>query len=521
MKDQSYLTFPPGGLGIIAQGRWRTRLRNSLRSLVARVCWVSEQVSLIGLSAVSPQTSIYAPSTMPARAGRTERSAARGLRRPSDDWYHPPMRTSLRARMAQQAVWVITWVTILAFVLSGSTLAEHDPLARIRRFTHTSEFDFAGWTLSALGVKVEQSSLGTAGYLTTDDREALVRKFLDLTHQIDELEARQLELTDDPSSSEDSYEAASISEQLQEARGQLSAIQPDVETILQEQEAVVLAELGLNAGGLALPPVSFHLTRLPLSVIISPRETIRQDASIQLNPNITLAQQVTLENQLEGSLGVSALVVPLGGIGTYPTMVQESNDLAWLAEVIAHEWAHNYLFFRPLGFVYETDLDMSPEVRTMNETAASLFGKAVSEMVLERYYPDLLPPPSTSSSSSDSGGPPGAFDFRAEMHVTRLEVDALLARGMVDEAGAYMEARRRVFWDHGYHIRRLNQAYFAFYGAYADEPGGAAGVDPVGEAVRALWQRSRSPAEFLKKIGWIRNYAELQRALEDTTTTTR
>jgi hypothetical protein len=212
-------------------------------------------------------------------------------------------------------------------------------------------------------------------------------------------------------------------------------------------------------------------------------------------------------------------VVPLGGIGTYPTMVQESSSLAWVAEVIAHEWAHNYLFFRPLGFVYETNLDLNPEIRTMNETAASLFGKAVSQMVLERYYPDLLPPPSTPAPDSESSPP--AFDFRAEMHATRIEVDALLAQGKVEEAEAYMEARRQVFWDQGYHIRRLNQAYFAFYGAYADEPGGAAGADPVGEAVRAFWERSVSPAEFLKKIGWIRSFGELQQELGGPVTPTR
>ena len=44
-----------------------------------------------------------------------------------------------------------------------------------------------------------------------------------------------------------------------------------------------------------------------------------------------------------------------------------------------------------------------------------------------------------------------------------------------------MEARREIFWQNGYAIRKLNQAYFAFYGAYADIPGGPAGEDPVAE----------------------------------------
>ena len=77
-----------------------------------------------------------------------------------------------------------------------------------------------------------------------------------------------------------------------------------------------------------------------------------------------------------------------------------------------------------------------------------------------------------------------------------------------------MEARRRIFWDKGYTIRKLNQAYFAFYGAYADEPGGAAGEDPVGPAVRALREQSGSLSEFLNTISWMTSFEQLIRAVE-------
>ncbi len=72
------------------------------------------------------------------------------------------------------------------------------------------------------------------------------------------------------------------------------------------------------------------------------------------------------------------------------------------------------------------------------------------------------------------------------MRITRVTVDELLAEGKIEEAEAYMEARRVFFWENGYLIRKINQAYFAFYGAYADQPGGEAGEDPVGAAVREL-----------------------------------
>jgi hypothetical protein len=80
-----------------------------------------------------------------------------------------------------------------------------------------------------------------------------------------------------------------------------------------------------------------------------------------------------------------------------------------------------------------------------------------------------------------------------------------------------MESRRRVFWEHGFHsLRKINQAYFAFYGAYADEPGGAAGSteDPVGSAVRALRAQSSSLEIFLNRISWMSSFEQLQQAVE-------
>ena len=141
-------------------------------------------------------------------------------------------------------------------------------------------------------------------------------------------------------------------------------------------------------------------------------------------------------------------------------------------------------------------------MRTINETVAGMAGKELGQAVIARYYPDFLPPPprlhphllllALSQHRSQPWKPP-AFDYRAEMHTTRLAVDSLLAEGKIEEAETYMELRRRVFWENGYHIRKLNQAYFAFHGAYADQPGGAAGAaeDPVGEAVRTLRAEQR------------------------------
>jgi hypothetical protein len=285
--------------------------------------------------------------------------------------------------------------------------------------------------------------------------------------------------------------------------------------VLEAQVSAVLADLGLTTGGQPIPPVLFHVSPLPYHLVISPRDKIQQDAAISLIPDLTVDRQETLEDKVSAGMDVSALVVPVGGIGTYPTMVMRTTSLDWLADTIAHEWIHNWLTLRPLGVNY----DLSPELRTMNETTASIAGSEIAVLVLQRYYPALaaeygLRTVSLPSAPVPPGGwPRPAFDFRAEMHATRLHVDELLAAGKIEEAEAYMEARRQVFWENGYIIRKLNQAYFAFYGAYADVPGGAAGEDPVGPAVRLLRNQSASLTEFLKTIAEMASFEELQKVV--------
>jgi hypothetical protein len=78
-----------------------------------------------------------------------------------------------------------------------------------------------------------------------------------------------------------------------------------------------------------------------------------------------------------------------------------------------------------------------------------------------------------------------------------------------------MEQRRTLFWNNGYAIRRLNQAYFAFYGAYADTPGGAAGKDPVGPVVRAFRQQCGSLSEFLDRISQVTSFDQLKNMVKD------
>ena len=409
------------------------------------------------------------------------------------------------------------WLKILLVLVAGSLLLafsnypQGDELQRIRSFSRPLEFDYVGWTLNALGTKLGQAALEAADNISPEEQSQVVLDYLDLINQIDQANRRLNEIYADPEIVNPEIASRLLRQQLDELEAERARLGPVAESILQGQISEIVAGLDLTVGGQPLPPVLFHSTPLPTALIVSPREEIKQQHNISLDPDISVDQRTILEDRVDQALDVSSLIVDVGGIGVYPTMISETSNLNFLTEVVAHEWVHNFLTLRPLGLNYLS----SPELRTMNETAASLAGKEIGRAVMERYYPELLPPPPPPEDSAESyePPPPPAFDFRDEMRQTRITADELLAAGEIEAAEEYMEARRQVFWENGYRIRKLNQAYFAFYGAYADQPGGAAGEDPVGEAVRALYADSPSLAAFLKRISWMTSFEELLASL--------
>lgn len=405
------------------------------------------------------------------------------------------------------------WLKVLFILVAGSFLLAFsnyppgDELQRIRAFSRDREFDFVGWTLNAFGTKLNQAALDATETSSPENQRQVVLDYLDLVNRISQAEGHLNAIYADPKVVNPEQASALVRDKLAELKAERHRLGPVVETILQSQISETVADLGLTYGGQPLPPVLYHSSPLPTALIVSPREEIIQEHNISLEPDISIDERTSLEERVDTGLDVSSLIVDVGGIGVYPTMVVETGNLNFLTEVVAHEWVHNFLTLRPLGLNYLS----SPELRTMNETAAAIAGREIGRLVMERYYPEQLPPPPPAEAEIDPGEPlePPAFDFREEMRQTRVTVDQLLAEGKVEAAEKYMEARRQIFWENGYRLRKLNQAYFAFYGAYADEPGGAAGEDPVGAAVRQFFSESPSLASFLKRIAWMTSFEEL------------
>ena len=404
--------------------------------------------------------------------------------------------------------------TIVLLLLPRSQVSDQDTASRVREFSRAWEFDYVSWTLASLRSKLAQFSSAPTRYLDPASQHELVKEYADTVQELDSLGAQIRHIYADPGVKDPEQEAADLLQQQKTLQARRANLAPLAEGVIQAQISAVVAEMGLTFLGQPTPAVLFDVTPLPMALIVSPREKIQQDANISLLPDITVDAMDAVEKRVSEEMDVSALVVPVGGIGMYPTMVMSSSDLNWLIETVAHEWIHNYLTLRPLGMNYET----SPELRTMNETTASIAGREIADAVIARFYPELIPPPAEEELPEPQKSSPEdfkpRFNFNREMHTTRVVVDGLLERGLVDRAEEFMEYQREYFWKNGYQIRKLNQAYFAFYGAYADQPGGAAGEDPVGPAVRALRERSASLTDFLKRIAGMSSFGQLQQALD-------
>jgi hypothetical protein len=256
------------------------------------------------------------------------------------------------------------------------------------------------------------------------------------------------------------------------------------------------------------PPVKLRLQEPPKLLVVSPRGNIARLATITVNNNMSLNDITQLEDAVSG-LDVSALVVDLGGIATYPSFVANRYGLQFALSTAVEEWFHQYLFFRPLGFRYgleDLGFDEPDYIVTMNETLAGMVSDEVADIIYNTYYASYYPP--ASSSGGDTAPP--AFNFSTFMHDTRLTVDNMLEQGQVTQAETYMEQQRMTLASHGYLIRKLNQAFFAFYGSYADQPGFE---NPIADNLKALRDKSETLAEFVQQASGFTNPVELASAV--------
>ena len=305
-------------------------------------------------------------------------------------------------------------------------------------------------------------------------------------------------------------ETAKMQALLDDTEAEADALAGGAEETIEAHISAVLIEEGLGMfGEVVFPPVDVRLTQPPKLLIVSPRERIDRKHDVLLRPNMNLSEREAVEYRILLKDNLSALVEDIGGLATYPASVANGHPMRWTVQASAHEWLHHYFFFKPLGRHMFDDDDMFQ----LNETIANIVGKEIGDRAYEAMERALRMEEPSQSRFRSNGAEPPPFDFATEMRGTRLKVDEMLAEGQVEEAEAYMEERRRLFVENGYPIRKLNQAYFAFYGTYADLP---AAVSPIGDQVKRFRELVPELGEFIRVVSDISSYEEFLSTLEET-----
>lgn len=380
----------------------------------------------------------------------------------------------------------------LMLVLVATGCASPDNFdSRLRDIAGGDAFSFAGWEFQAMLHEVGQVASSIAG-------ETVSEPLAEIATVLDYFAARRrlATLDDELAGISTDDQATLLQDEIERLEQRRAALQATVERIIEEQVRDTLRREGIYHPAqtvanwtVVFPPVNVRLDEPLHLLVVSPRDRIESLREIILDHSLTVATMEEIEAAAD-DLGVSSLVIELGGLGvTYPAFVTNTAGLRFTLETVAEEWLHQYLAFTPLGFRYLLDvagIRRDYEIATINETVVGIVSEEIAALVYERYYDGDDAPRDELAE--------GEFDFDGEMRRIRLTVDAYLDDGKIDEAETYMARQRDFLAANGYYIRKLNQAYFAFHGTYADEP---TSVSPIGRELRVLRTKSRSLSDFL------------------------
>ena len=406
-----------------------------------------------------------------------------------------------RKRLAK-GFWSLLLVLIV-LSLGGDTFGAGSPILQIAR---PHQFSIAGWEIGNFHRKWTYAFRELLPGSTSDEEEVQeVYRYFELTARINDSRG---ELRRVLAGLDSAFERRELEAQLDALRKSRDRMEASVERTLEGSISRVLQDENLFSKFLFLrhlwPPVDFHLADVPRVLIISPRDRIDLMETHLLKPGITNGEIEALEETID-QRNLSTLVERIAGVALYPSLVRDTRSLKSVLITAAHEWIHHYLFFHPLGWNYGDSTDLT----TINETVADIVGDEIGLEVYRRYFatPEELEPPEKPAPAADEEP---RFDFNKEMRETRLTAELLLAEGRIEEAEAYMEERRLFLAKNGHVFRKLNQAFFAFHGTFADRPGA---VSPIGGQLRQLREESPTLSAFLFRVARFSSYDALKRDL--------
>ena len=382
-----------------------------------------------------------------------------------------------------------------------SSKNDEDSLGQI---TGPYTFNLVKWELEHFFDKWEyQFNLLRDG---TDEtaQEDYLSDFFALSLEIEKAKSDQSRIFSSDAQAESSRKVA-LQNELEKLTHRHYELRADVEAILEKAISDSLLDLGIidRIGPFLWPPVDFTFQEGATLLVRSPKDEIFRLKDVLMRADINLPTQIKIENAVEESnQDVSALVIRIGGLATYPSQVSPRMSLRSTIDMAIHEWTHHWLFFRPLGKKWWAGGD----IRTINETVADIVAKEVGEHV----YANIQGAQKYDLAINNNKSANEVFNFREFMLVTRLKLETLLSENRLAESEDWLETRRTELANYGFSIRKLNTAYFAFYGTYATDPRSGE-ESPLLKQIEKVRESSSSLSVFLKNISKITTVEELKK----------
>ena len=210
---------------------------------------------------------------------------------------------------------------LVLLLITTSIWQPVNPEDAIRQATRPYEFGYFAWTLGAFWDKASMTGLGINHYLNFHQDRQIIKDYFTLLQQNNELEDEIKNLYSDPNAADPKLESAELQVELQSIQEKLNRQSSLAEAVIQKQISVTLESLGLTSLRQPFPPVLYHNTELPKELIVSKRDVIEQVTSVSLRADMGVDEITALEDKVEADKDYSTLVVDVGGVGTYPTMV--------------------------------------------------------------------------------------------------------------------------------------------------------------------------------------------------------
>ncbi|MCY4582707.1 MAG: hypothetical protein OXE50_07920 [Chloroflexi bacterium] len=397
--------------------------------------------------------------------------------------------------------------TLAAVLLVTSGIGRGDSVSQLHRTSAPYEQDLVRWEVTHLPDKWLRQAVGIFGGPDEDERLERVEEFFRVSQQMSG-KRREIERALAEEASE--AEVAAMEEERNRLERRRVALSPLVEETLESAISQSADDLGVIArfGPVRWPPVDFAFQAGGHVLVRSPRDAIVRLDDRLLTSDISLPEQDALEEDVEAlEENISAIVARIGGVATYPAQVTPDTSLRGALSIASHEWVHHWLIFHPLGRAWFA----GGELTSVNETVANIAAEELGDRAFYLLTGEVVTREPWQPPRAGEPRPPpepGVFDFRHEMRQTRAHLEELLEEGKVEDAEAYLEERRLEFVERGHNIRKLNTAWFAFHGTYADGP---ASISPIEPQLRTIRADSADLAEFLRRVAVIDEDGELER----------